>query len=554
MKIKFLIILLILTISTSCSSKIVTRSESNQNEYKNSLEENKTIKYSLWSAPAGVFLPCLIDSDYTFAVVELIFDRLVILNPELNFEPALAESWEVSDDSKTILFKLRKGVKWHDGEEFNADDVIFTYMFIAHPNYPGSRYSTISPILGIQDYKDEKVDYIEGIKKIDDYTISITTDEVFAPFFANILGSGMEIIPEHIWKDIDPANAFKETELLRNPIGTGPFKIKRFVADQYVSFVKYDDYWGGTPKVDELIIQVINQDTAQIQMINGEIDIMSLSSMHPDDLALYEAAGIQIQESYFNAFQHIGVNHKNELLNIREVRQAMAYAIDRQGIVDSLLHGYGNVANTAFPINHWGYPENDENIENYEYDPEKAIEILTEQVGWEFKDGTMYANGEPVKWVLVYPTGNKARELSAPVIQENLGQVGIEIELQIMDFNTMSHKIDEDEFDLYMMGNGFSIDPDISMYFHTNAMINEHNNVHYSNPELDKLLEEGVKYISIEERRPTYNQISEILNRDMPTIFLYNWSEGTAISSRLKGVQTFAFGDFYNVHNWYIEE
>lgn len=548
---KILIIILAATlVFTGCSlGDFYTISDKNiKEEYVT--EKEDVLKYALWSAPTGNFTPPFVTSDYDGVVANLAHEPLVSINPYEIYEGMLAKAWEISHDYKTIVFHLREGVTWHDGELFTAKDVKFTYEFIADPAYTGEKFYALSAIKGIQDYKDGNATEISGINVIDEYTISISTSEVYAPFLEHI--GGIRIIPEHVWKEVDIASAPQNTEMLRNTIGTGPYSVETFISDQYVQMESFDDYWGGAPNIEKLIFQVVNQEIAQVQMFNGEIGFMPISSMNPDDLRLYEDAGLEIQEVLYTSFQQMGINCADELLNNKYVRQAFACAIDRQNIVETLLFGHANVANTAYPAFYWSYP-GDDAIDEYIYDPERAISILTEKAGWEYNEGIMYANKLPVELTLIYPSGNKARELSAPVIQENLGNIGIDVKLEIMEFSTMISRLKDGEFDMFLLGSGIGSDPDVTNLFSTSSIGNG-NYYRYSNTKLDELLLKGVHYISQEDRMPIYNQIGEILNDELPTIFLYNWSEGRVISKNLKGVNCFAFSNFYKVQNWYIEE
>lgn len=543
-------ILVVMLVITGCSIGDLSITADKVTIDENVGEKKDSLKYALWSAPSGKFIPPLVTNDYDGVVAKLAYEPLVIINPKDEYEGMLAESWEISDDYMTIKFHLREGITWHDGEAFTADDVKFTYEFIADPAYTGDNFYALSAISGIKDYKDGKVEEISGINVIDDYTVSISTSEVYAPFLEHI--GGIKIIPEHVWRDVDVSSASQKTEMLKNTIGTGPYTVKKFLPNQYVEMTRFNQYWGGTPNIEEIIFQVVNQETAQVKMFSGEIGFMPISSMNPDDLRLYEDAGLQIQEVSYTSFQQMGVNCADELLSDKYVRQAFACAIDRESIVQTLLFGHANVANTAYPPFFWSYP-GDSALDSYEYDPERAISILTEQVGWEYNEGIMYANGKPVELTLIYPTGNKARELSAPVIQENLGNIGINIKLEIMEFATMISRLEKGDFQLFLLGTGIGADPDVTNLFSTNV-VGKRNYYRYSNPELDELLLKGVNYISQEERKPIYNRVAEILNDELPTIFLYNWSEGRIISKDLKGVNCFAFSNFYKVQDWYFEK
>ena len=509
-----------------------------------------TLRRAIWSAPPGVLHPSLYDDTYDAFILELVYDGMLSLNPDMEYESAMAERWEISDDSKSVTFYLRDGLKWHDGKPVTTEDVAFTFEFIAHKDYKGPRYSNIIAILGVEEYNSGEADSISGIEIIDEKTVKITTKEVYAPFFQDI--GTRAIIPKHIWSQVEIGKAKEETELLRNPIGSGPFKMKRFVPDQYAELTAYDDYWDGRPYLDTFIIQVANQDTAQAQIVNGEIDFMDISSMNNDDISFLEDGGIVVQQFPSRGYQHCGVNNRLELFSDTRVRQAFAHAINRQAMVDDLMDGYGSVCNVPLPPGHWAYPDD---VNEYEFNPDKAIELL-EQVGWEYRDGTMYRDGEPVKLSLKYPTGNKVRENSAPLIQQNLADIGIELELLLMEFGTLLDEvIDKHEFEMYLMGWGLSPDPDARGIWHSNVSnLGGWNSVGFVNDRNDELMEEGVKYLDIEKRKGIYEEWAQLMNEEMPSIFLYSMNLGFALNPKLKGTQMHTFGQYYKVNKWYLEK
>ncbi|WP_025642654.1 ABC transporter substrate-binding protein [Schnuerera ultunensis] len=552
----FLVALLIFSFVTGCSVDEQKEISSDQEDNQENMEADgeKILRRASLSAPSGVFNPLLNNDDYNAYVTDLIYENLVTLTPDLEFEPVLAEEWELSEDARSITFHLRKGVKWHDGEPFTAEDVKFTYEFIANPKYPGAYSSYINAIEGYEARKSGQADELTGVEVIDKHTVKITTSEVYAPFLEKIC-FWIRIIPKHIWGEVDIEKANESTELLRNPIGTGPFKFTEFSPDRYTIVEKNTDYWDGEAKLDKIILQVVNPETAQAQMLNGELDYLPLTTLEPDNIKMYEDAGFVVEEFKYNAYQNMIINNQNPVLNNKWVRQALAYGIDRQGIVDSILYGYGNVANQIYPTHFWPYPGDDQ-INHYEYNPEKAIELLTEKAGWEYKDGKMYIDSNPAKFTLIYPSGNKARELSAPVIQENLKNIGIEIELQMMEFATMAAQVEEpspDAFDFALMGHGIGADADVRTFLHTDFIFNGANYCRYSNEELDKLLEEGMKYLDIEKRKPIYAEVAKIVNEEMPTLYLYNYSSAIAIVPNLKGIRPHAFTSAYNAVNWDLE-
>lgn len=546
-----LIAAIITMIFTGCGSNQTTSNDKNDGQSAANNSKPSILRMASDSSPSGVFNPALIQDQYNGYITDLVYEALVIMNDDIQYEPALAERWEISDDSQSITFYLRKNVKWHDGKPFTAEDVKFTYEFIAHPDYPGSKSSFISAISGFKDFNEGKSKSLEGIEIIDDYTVKIKTDGVYAPFLDKICFQ-IKIIPKHVWEKVEVSKSIEATDLLRNPIGTGPFKFKEFSPDRYTIVEKNEDYWAGIPKLDSIVIQVVNPETVQAQMLNGEIDYLLLLNINPDDMKTYLDAGFKQLQINFTGFQHMAINNDNPILGHKAVRQAFAHAINRQGIVDSLLYGYGNVANTAYIPSFWAYPGEDK-LNPYEYNPEKAIEILTKEAGWQYKDGKMYVDGKPLKLTLTYPSGNKVRELSAPIIQENFKNIGIELELQMMEFPTASARLKKGEFELGLVGHGLGADADARRHFHTDSIGVANNSSRYSNPELDKLLEEGVKYLEVEKRKPIYHEAAILINEEMPTIFLYNGSGAVIMSPKLNGVKTTGLSTFYDIHNWYFK-
>lgn len=537
---------------TSAGDTESSTTESTNAAVQTTVNQGGTVKIAYWNAPSGVFAPGLTSNSYDFYVYSLMFEGLLRLNPALELEPCLAESYSVSEDNQTLTFKLREDVKWHDGVAFTADDVKFTLEFLGHPDYPGTSGSHIAWIVGAEAYKKGEADHISGINVIDEHTISLTTTEVFG---ASLLKFGTtSMLAKHIWENVDVKTALEATDILRNPVGTGPFKMKTFVPDQYVELVANDDYWNHRPNLDSVIVQVTNQETAQAQMLNGEIDMMLVSQMNPDDLALYDESGIIVQMVPMNSNQFMGINNSLEIFKDKKVRQALAYAIDRQSMVDGILNGYGMVAAEPYREDFWACPDN---LNLYELNQQKAISLL-EESGFKYDKASnvMSHNGEPVKWVLKYPTGNKAREQAAVVIQQNLKDIGINIELQIMEFSTLYAMVKEGEYELYLMAEGASTgDPDIYRFYHSSQIPPNGLNIrHYSNAEVDQLLEAGQKLMEVKDRQPIYQKVAKIINEEQPMVYLFFWYEGRAINGKLMGVNCFPGNNYYGIENWYLEQ
>ncbi len=552
--------LLAMSALTSCGNPEKTNttgksSEATSEESTGPAEETgqeKILRLGSISSPTGIFNPLYASDDYTAYINNLIFQSLVSVDAGANLKSNLAESWDVSEDSKTVTFHLFENIKWSDGEPFTAEDVQFTLEFMADKNYTGLNSTYIQQIAGFDEKQNGTAENISGINVINNYTIAITTKEVYASFFEKI-GRGISIIAKHIWEDVPVEDVEQSTELLQNPVGTGPFKLTEYVPDQYTALEKNPDYFEGNPKIDKIIIQVVNPDTAQAQLLNNELDMIRVESLNPDDIKIYEDAGFDVRSNLLNAYQHMVINLNDPLLANKDFRQAMAYAINREGIVSSLLYGYGNVANTVYTKEFFAYP-GDDAINDYAYSPEKALEILTMKVGLEYKDKTLYQDGTPVKLTLLYPSGNKAREGAATVIQQNFKEIGIDLKLELVEFATLTSILQErktDGFQLALLGNGFGADADVTQNVGTGG---SNNHSQYSSEEIDALLAEGLTSLDNEARAPIYKKIATILNDELPVIYLYNWERFTILNPKIQNVEVTTYSFYDGVENWDIAE
>lgn len=416
-------------------------------------QQGDVIRYALWSNPKGTFHPTLYFTDYDRAVIFSVYSRLYTLDEKQNPVPSLAVSHSYSDDGRTLTIKLREGVKWHDGQPFTAEDVAYSFGTQAHPDFPKDRPAFVKYLEGYEDYSTGKADTLAGIKVIDAHTVSFTFKAPYAAAFSHF--ADRPVLAKHIWEKAPIKTWNEAVDLLRNPVGTGPYKFVEFISDQYVKLARNDDYFGGQPKTETIIFKISNNQTAQSELINGELDIAEISSWNERDLQTYRDAGVRIVEQVGTSGQNLPFDTRNPKLADKRVRQAIAHAINRQAIVDRLLFGHGRTFNTnAHPENPY-YPAD---LNTYAYDPEKAKELLKE-AGWTDSngDGVLDKDGQKFTFALNYPTGNRTRELSAPIIQQNLKAIGIEAELVSADFNTTLAILQDSKrsFDGVLMGGTF---------------------------------------------------------------------------------------------------
>lgn len=521
-------------------------------------EAKDTIVYSMNTAPEGIFNPLISNVNIDKYVTSVVYASLMTVNDKGEQEPYLATESKVSDDMKKITYTLSDKAVWHDGEKVTANDVAYTFKAMADPNYTGGYYGDVQAVKGAEAYHNGEAEDIEGIKVIDDKTIEIEFEKVYAPGVTNL--GNVEIIPEHIWSKVDPGEWTKQTELLNKPVGCGPYKLTEYKTGSHVKFEAATDFFGGEVKTPNLVFKAINADTTQAEFKGGNVDIANVESLRKADVDALTSEGLKTV-SYDNyMFTYMGFNLRKESLKDVKVRQAIMYAIDRQSILDNIVEGRGSVVNAPLLPSSWAYPEESE-LEQYKYDVEKAKSLLKE-AGWEDKDGdgiVENANGEKLELTIDCQNDHEVRQKTATAIQESLKAAGIAVEIDTMEYSALMDKaVANHDFDLYMMGNTLSLDPDPKPMWASTAISNEpgvigYNIVAYNNPETDKLIEEGNATLDQNERKSIYGEFAKILNRDVPEAYLFCQNVERVYNPGLEGYKPSTFNEFYNVHNWVIK-
>ncbi len=516
-----------------------------------------TATIAQWSEP-GNLNPLIFPTTYDTNIEELVFARLIRPTANLTFEPDMAQSWTVSEDGRTITFTLRDGLTWQDGQPLTAQDVVFTFTSMADPAYDGGRFGEISVLEGAQAYHDGEADTVSGVQALDDSTVAFTTTEPFAPFLPVI--GGVYILPQHVYGQV-PIDKWQEDASNRNPLGSGPFTFDEYRPGEYVKVSAFDGYWEGRPCLDSLIVRFGDQNTMLAALLNGELD----AAPAPIDAAksVEAKAGLTLDVVDTLSFQYIGTNLRNPILADHAVREAIAQAVNRQAMVDGLLQGYGTTLDTIFPTNHWSYPQD---VRPISFDPEAAAKLL-EDDGWTLQNGVRSKDGTPLKLRLFVPTGNQVRERSAPIIQANLRQIGIQVEIQTMDFPTLvTHLLPKDDqgtpravnatdFDLFLLGFGIERDPNEYLSYLTAADMppNGYNFVGVDDPQVEQLMREGRVTLDQGKRAETYQQVGRLMRDSLDWIPLYQAQDLYGVSDGLAGFQPDIRGVNPNVARWSLK-
>jgi len=530
----------------------------------------------IWASigDASFFNPILVEDTASGDISDLLFNGLFQLNDKLELVPVLATDFSFTEDGLEWTFKLRDDVYWHDGEKFTAKDVEFTFLAIMHPAYKGVRAENYRPLRGAGEYLDARAElatkleneeitqeeYMEqavalfeewrakgAIEVVNDYEIKFYLDEPNAPFKNNI---AMGIIPSHILT-LETAGDKEQPFHTDEPVGTGRFKFVEWIRDDHITVERNDNYFEEGPYLDRIIYKIIpDQNTITMALETGEID---LGSIKPEDFDRFkEMEHLNVFEYPTLSYTYMGYNLTNPLFQDKLVRQAIAHAIDRQAIVDEVLMGHGTVAHSHGSPVLWDF---NPDVPKFEFNPDKARELLA-QAGWTDTDGDGFVDKDGKKFSFLLQTnqGNKLREQSAVIIQQQLADVGIEVEVKLVEWATFVQDVLlAKNFDVVIVGWRLSSDPDAYEIWHTEG--GPFNFVSYSNPRIDEIYEQGRVILDQEKRKALYQEAQAILAEDQPYLFLYFPTATVGLHKRFQGpIAGTPAGLAWNVELWYVPE
>lgn len=515
-KVKVTALLLSISLLIGCGSKIEDNASENMN---NDTAKEKVLVYG--SGDYTSINPALFEHG---EINSLLFNGLTAHDKDNNIIPALAKSWDYDEATLTYTFHLRDDVKWHDGEPFTAEDVKFTYDTINNPDN-GSEIAT--------NYED-----ITNIEIVDDYTVKITLKNKNVAML-DYLSVG--IIPKHILEGQD----IMTSDFNRHPIGTGPYKFANWDEGQGITLVKNEDYFRKPPNIDKIIFKIVNDTKARVmQLKSGELD---LAQVTPKDIETFkndDSFVVDIMKT--SDYRGIMYNFNYPLFKEnRELPNALSYAIDREAIVDNILLGYGDAAYSPLQMGIY----NNSEMEKFEYNSEKAKQLL-EEAGWKLgSDGIYSKNGTKLSFELVCMEGDQERIDMANFVAQELKQIGVDVRV------TVKSDIDWENQAAFLIGWGSPFDPDDHTYkvFSTNGGANYNS---YSNEKIDELLTKARQTDFYEERLEYYKEFQEEMTKDLPYTFLAYIDSIYVAKNNLEGITKetvlghHGVGIFWNVEDW----
>ena len=485
---------------------------------------------------ASNLISILSSDNASHSISGMIFSGLVKYDKDMRIVGDLAESWDISDDGLVITFHLRRGVTWHDGHPFSADDVLYTYRVTIDPTTPTAYAGDFLKV--------------KKAEVLDPYTFRATYDRPFAPA---LISWASAILPKHLLEGRD----ITKSPLTRHPIGTGPYRFKEWVTGQKIVLVSNPDYFEGRPYIDGYIMRIIpDMATMFLELRAQGIDEMNLTPLQytrQTENNLFRKNYNKYKYLSFG-YTYLGYNLENDLFTDRRVRQAISHAINKKEMIQGILLGLGQEATGPFKPGTWAY---NQNVKRYDYNPQRARELLKAAGLTDTdSDGTVDRRGKPFTFEIITNQGNEVRAKCAEIIQRQLADIGITVKIRIIEWAAFINEfINKKRFDATILGWTITMDPDLYDVWHSSkTKPGELNFISFKNSEVDDLLEKGRTTFDQAERKKYYDRIQEILAEEQPYTFLYVPDSLPIINARFHGIKPAPLGIGYNMIKWYVPQ
>lgn len=490
----------------------------------------------------------LIDSDgwITRITAHNLYEALVRPDPRdhptYHYIPELATSWEVSEDQRTLTFQLRRGVQWHDGKPFTSKDVKFTYDRILDPLVRAAHHR-------------QALEDLDRVETPDDFTVIFHWKNPYVWALQKV--GDVSIVPAHAFEGHEGAK-FNNAPYMRAPIGTGPFKFVSWEDQKAITFERFEGYWGKKAHVDRVVYRTISEPNVALQlMMRGEIDLdMTLQSEQYVNAAWDPNLVENFHRlTYFESqFAWVGWNNQRPVFRDPKVRRALAMLFERDKINLAL---YANLNQPAHCVFYHLGPNCDPETRQPSFDPAAAATLL-EEAGWRDSDGdgVLDREGVPFRFTITIPSGNPVNEQMLLVYQQQLYRLGIEMDIQKVEWSIYAAKLRNHEFDACMLA-WISSTPETDPYqvWHSSQAAGGSNYVAFQDPDVDALVEQIRGTFDEEERQALFRSLNARIIRDQPLMPIFHQPRRTLLHRRVKGVylspmQFFQVRDFWIDPSW----
>jgi peptide/nickel transport system substrate-binding protein len=463
----------------------------------------------------------------------MLFMPLVRLDEQMNYEPFLAESATMSEDGRTLTFRLRDGVTWHDGTPVTADDVVWSVETYMNPDLA---------FANVQYFQ-----FVDRVEQTDDRTVVFHFNAAHSDALADFLE--WEPKPRHLLGEVGVAN-MRNATFNRNPVGNGPFRFVSWTANQQVVFEANPDFVLGRPNLDRVVFRIIPEQTTELtELLTGRLDL--IRAVLPAEAPRVENNdGTRLITYPSRSYTYLAWNTQNPLFQDPRVRRALTLAIDRRQIVDALLYGYATLAVTDVLPFQWQF---DEQLEPWQHDPEQARRLLAE-AGWTpGPDGILRnAQGQPFRFTLETNQGNDLRSDILVIVQSDLRRVGIDVQPRLAEWNSLIDRLKQRNFQAVV--SGWSVDFKFDPTEVLGCEAGVYNYPAYCNPRADSLVQAALTTLDPEQARPLWEEYQQIIHREQPYTFLYYLDERLGVSERLRGVVGDARGHLVSIEDWWVRD
>jgi len=516
--------------------------------------------------------PLWATSTADFYVFPLILPGLTWFDDQMKPVLALAEDVTISDDGLTYTFTLPENASWSDGEPITAADVKFTWELKSHPALlalpqPPAGRGDITLVAGVEAYSKGEADEITGIQVLDERTVAFTLN---SPNFLFLGNATLGILPQHILGEVDPAVIADHPYFEFPNVTSGPYLLTEYVRDSFWRLAAREDYWGKPASIPNVIIRVFAELEAQLAAMEaGEIDVTAIPAAEVSRFEALEGVNVVSRSGLGYYVVHFNMSEprvtegctaqavaeaytgRPPLDDVR-VRQALSFAIDRDEIIDVIADGQGTRIFSSIFGPDW---LDNSGLEPYDYNPERALELLAE-AGWTLNaagNRLVNADGQEFRQLIyVSQPGEEGFRLGI-LLQDYLGAIGIPVEIRLTTSANFLPTIFGEEWDLARnAGGSLGRDPSESARFYRTCA-GWANALGYSNVEWDALMDAGAATTDLAKRAEIYNQASRILNTELPSLFLMTQNNVWAVRDRIQGF-TGSAGNYitWNLTDWTI--
>nr|WP_069649203.1 ABC transporter substrate-binding protein [Caloranaerobacter ferrireducens] len=511
------------------------------------------------------FNPLLSSDKSLYYFNKLIYESLFDFDENLNLRKVLVEDYKISKDGQTVDIKLKDNITWHDGYKFTASDVKFTVDVIKY----GANDVLYKDMLetAFKAAKPTDIQHILNVKIIDDLNLQIHFDRAYSNALESLT---FPIIPKHQF--VEEGVKIKKKTYLKAlsediiPIGTGPYKFNKYNKLKWVELVRNDDWHLGRPYISKIIGKILSDnELAVVSFETGQLDLTRAEGVDWEKYA--QNNKVAIYEYITQKYEFLGFNFRNKLINSEKglaLRKAIAYAINRDNIINKVYLGHATKVDVPIHPNSWLLSQ--KNAYNYSID--KAKEILN-KAGWEDTDNDGILedeSGNKLKFRLLTNSYNPLRLKTANMIIEDLKAVGIEVipqydttvdnidvETAERQWNNMVNKIQNGDFDLVLLGWELSLLPDLSFAFHSTQIDEGSNFINYKNESMDQLLVKAFRATTRAEKKRVYEEIQKLIVKDLPYVSLFFRNNAILVDNKIKGEIKPNYANIYNdIDKWFI--